>query len=84
MDRRSIADALIGGARKGGMDDRNYVWRQGEIKSVSGRTATITLGGETTQIAGVRAADHVTLTVGRTCWVLVLGCDWLIMATVAP
>jgi hypothetical protein len=84
MDRRAQADAIIRAARKGTPDNRPFTWRQGLIISHAFRTATITLGGDTTQIAGVRAADHVTLTDGRACWVLVLGNDWTIMATVAP
>ena len=55
--------------------------RQGSVVSVAGRTCTVTIGGGTVQVPGVRAADHVTATAGASCWLVTDGRDWLIIAT---
>ena len=75
MDRRNIAEAIT--PKRGILR-----LKQGKIISSAGRVATITVGGDDTQIA-VRAADHVTLTNGRACWFITDGMDALIIATVA-
>lgn len=57
--------------------------RQGKIIAVANNhTATVTIGGDSTQIAGVAVASHVCPVPGRACWLLVDGRDAFLIALI--
>lgn len=59
--------------------------RQGSIVSVaSDGTATITIGGSTTQVAGVKVASPCCPVPGASCWVATDGRDLWVLSTLAP
>jgi hypothetical protein len=53
--------------------------RQGVVVTTSGRTATITLGNDPTEIPGIHTLKSYTATQGDTVWVLTWGSDLLIL-----
>lgn len=55
--------------------------RQGVVVSIQGSSATIRLGGSTTNVAGIRHLGSYTPVVGHTVWVLVDGPDMLILGS---
>ncbi len=68
------AAAIAGPADQGGL-----AIRQGVVQAVSGRTATITLGNDPTEIAGIHTLGSYTATQGDTVWVLTWGSDLLVI-----
>lgn len=59
--------------------------RQGTIVSVqSDGTATITIGGDDTQIAGVKVASHVCPVPSASCWLAVDGRDLFVIGVLPP
>lgn len=79
----SLADELTPGG-PGGTPGRLRL-RQGEIVSVQADgTATITIGGDTTALAGIKVASNVCPIPGASCWLAVDGGDLFILATLAP
>lgn len=59
--------------------------RQGKIISVAADgTATITIGGDSTQVSGVAVASHVSVDPGNACWLVVNGRDAFVIATIGP
>lgn len=59
--------------------------RQGKVIAVAADgTATITIGGDTTEISGVAVASHVSAVPGYACWLAVDGRDAFIIATIGP
>lgn len=59
--------------------------RQGVIVSLqANNTATITIGGSTTEIANVHYDSSVCPIPGATCWLATDGRDWFILSTLAP
>ncbi len=59
--------------------------RQGKIIAVAADgTATITIGGDNTEISGIAVASHVSAVPGFACWLAVDGRDAFIIATIGP
>lgn len=59
--------------------------RQGVIVSVAADyTVTVTIGGSSTQVTGVKVASSVCPVPGATCWLVTDGRDWMVLATLAP
>lgn len=72
---QAIADAPPAGIR----------FRQGSIVSVAADdTVTVTIGGSSVQISGIKVASHVCPVPGAACWLVTDGRDWMVMATLAP
>lgn len=59
-------------------------FRQGVIVSLQGSTATVKIGGSTTDVAGIHYASNTCPVPGATCWLSTDGRDWFILATLAP
>lgn len=79
---RGLADELSSGGPGGG--EVGLRLRQGVAVTVPGDgTATVTIGGDSTLISGVRVASHVPLSAGQTCWILTDGQDLFVVATLA-
>lgn len=80
MDMRNIVDAM--GAAAPSAPVR---FRQGVIVSVAANyTVTVTIGGSTTQVSGIKVASTVCPVPGATCWLATDGKDWMVWATLAP
>lgn len=59
--------------------------RQGTIVSVQANgTVTITIGGDSTELSGIKVASHVCPIPGTTCWLAVDGRDLFVIATLTP
>lgn len=80
---RSLAGELTPGGPGG--EPSQLRLRQGSIVSVqTDGSATVTIGGDTTPIAGVKVASHVCPIPGASCWLAVDGRDLFVMATLTP
>lgn len=78
MDMQNVIGIL-----KGAASGVNLV--QGVIVSCEADyTCTVTIGGSSTQVAGVKVASHVCPVPGATCWILVNGRDMWVTETLAP
>ena len=84
---RDMISALASELTPGGPggDTPTLRFRQGAIVSVQANgTATVTIGGDTTQLAGVKVASCVCPVPGASCWLAVDGRDLFVIATLAP
>lgn len=86
MNKETIS-ALAGELTPGGPGGQQppLRFRQGSVVSVQADgTATVTIGGDATQIAGVKVASHVCPLPNASCWMVVDGRDLFVIATIAP
>lgn len=78
-EMRALVEALQSAA-----PDPAVKLRQGVIVSLQGNTATVKIGGSTTEVAGIHYASNTCPVPGASCWLATDGRDWMIFATLAP